>query len=222
MRSVRRVRVPGGLVVALFLAGLWADVAAAWPYFGVGLTRNEVNGEFDDSVILIGPGAVFDVPTVDPGFGPRFVLGWGRGSGSFEFSYTRSEHKAPGALNPEGYDAEYHLFGFDFVGRTGWGKSLTADKGQAYLRLGIATATLRLDQSGFDTALFDVEYLGAGFTTGLGFEVRLPRRFNAYGEYDYRFNTFNHVQSRGAEEIEIEDSLRGWGPSMLAGLNWGL
>ena len=207
-------------ITALALACCAPPQARAWNYLGVGGAWHEIKGDFDDTLLLSGEDAVYDIPTMDPGSGMRFVLGAG-GELAFELSYAQSRHDAPGLLRPEGYPTTYHVVGLDLVARTGMGERLTAGHGQVYIRFGLALTRLRMNASGYDASPvpFDAEYKGAGFTLGAGFELKAPGRLRPFVEYDYRWMGYSSVLSRG-KDIEIGDPVSGNGTALYAGLAW--
>lgn len=218
-------RSPLHIVVAVAIGSLAAITVAptsavAGAYLGGGLAWHQIRGEFDDTLLLAGADALYDVPNVDPGMGPRFVLGFGEGV-AFELSYARTRHSAPGLLRPDGYSTLHHVLGMDLVGRTHWGERITAGRARLFTRLGLAIVRLRLDDSGYDLSPqpFDVEYEGGGFTLGGGGELTLHPKLRATLEIDYRFVRYHHALSRG-DELELEDSLTGNGAAAHVGIQW--
>ncbi len=190
-------------------------------YIGAGWARQEIGGEFDDTLVLVGVDAIYDIPTIDPGDGLRFVFGFGRESAGVEFSYTTSDHKAPGDLNPSGYDAEYHVYDVHLVGRVKLLKSLTRERARLYFRLGFAVTSLAINGSAYDLTAtpFDPVYHGSGFALGSGFEFKLPLGLTPYAEVDYRWIGYGSVSARG-QDIDIDDKVSGKGPSFYLGVTW--
>ncbi|NOT34804.1 MAG: hypothetical protein HOP12_11620 [Candidatus Eisenbacteria bacterium] len=223
MNSGSPQRVRGVLALLLMLMVTTCSATTAWSYIGIGWIRNQVDGDFDDDTVLIGADAIYDVPTIDPGDGLRFVLGGGSDKVSGELSYALTHHRAPGALRPDGYPTKLHYASIDLLIGTGLGKSLTSGRGQFYVRVGITAARLRLDGGAYDLSAtpFDVEYQGGGFTFGSGFELRFPAGVRPYVEYDYRLVSYGSVLAP-RDNIEIEDSVSGRGPSICAGINFAL
>jgi opacity protein-like surface antigen len=207
---------------ALLIGGLVCPGSAeAITSLSVDWARQAVKGDFDDTIILVGPDAIYDIPRIDPGDGIRFGIGWGLPEFEFEVTYATTTHKAPGALRPDGYDTHYHQIGLDLVPHTGILRGPTGGLANVYLRIGGSFASLRIRESAADLvpSLFTPSYNGIGLTLGAGVEMQLLPGLYPRLEYTYRVMRFPSVESQG-KTIKLEDRLSGSGSAVYAGMRW--
>ncbi len=194
------------LAVALAVAVAPAGSRAEPPrtFVEVGRARFDIDGEFDDSIVLGTSEQVINVPELVESDGYHFAFGGAGGHGGFSFSYFTAKHGTRSVLGST--DASLHLYGMEFYvlpfrtpGR--------AVRVAPLLRCGGALASLTVEDSATDgVRIVDANYKGLDGCLGAGVLVQLGRFGQVIVELDRHWASFATVQGIG-DRIDIDGNL---------------
>ena len=180
-------------------------------YIGVFFTKNQMSGDFDDTIAYVGVGEINDLPDVDDGTGLGIVLGFksptkkGRGV-AVEFGYQRSKHDASGILYGEG-DATYSVIDLNFKIDVFARERI---KPYVLLGLGITWVTIEDGLYTFPYGPEDTEdetFFGFALNAGAGAAYYFRPDLAVTGGVIYRWNRFSSVEGDKLDEAAIEKAL---------------
>lgn len=202
------------VLLATVLFGFAPSPATAQGYIEVSRQRQDIDAEFDDSIVLSSSTVAINVPALQEADGLGFAFGgWGRKAG-IAFTYVRTDPRATSVLGDT--VAHHRAYGLEF-GLTPWmGDGALAIS--PLFKFGLAYTTLGLPGQGVEgTEVFDAHFKGIGVVVGAGGMLYLTSALHVTLDYTRRYLSFNSVSGWG-ESLPIADGLSGTGDVISLGV----
>jgi hypothetical protein len=179
----------------------------------------DIDGDFDDSILLNGPDFALNVPALQQVDGLGFAFGLSLGNGSFTLTHVRA--------NPESLS----VLGDATAAFRSWGLELAfapwLDRGflsfSPLVRLGGAFALLRVpDAASEGNTVEQGGFNGLQFNLGAGGMLRISQRLQVSADFSRRFLNFTTGTGYDAT-VPIDDGLSGTTNAftVAVGLRWG-
>lgn len=203
--------------IALLLVPLFAttsslaqqpDAKSEKLFLGLGWTRCDLGGKFDDSTLLSTSSEIINVPEVVAGSGLNFALGLAWKNAGYSFYYGRSNPRAVSVLG----DSKSRL---RFYGMDGYVLPFASKRStpvvSPLLRGSMSLVTLSIDNMATDGyTLADASFHGIDGALGIGVLIPVRKPGGVLGqvivEIDQRWMMFTTVQGTG-DRIDIQDGL---------------
>lgn len=168
-------------------------------YLGASFIHNSMSGDFDDTIVLVGPSGGVDVPDVDNGPGFGVVLGWRGEKVAMELGYQRSIHDTFSSFVDIGEsEAAYNVVDLNFKIDV-----FARNKLRPYILLGLGIPWLTIEDSATaGEGLEDATFFGYCLNAGAGVAYYFRPQLAVTGGLIYRWNRFT-----SAEGTSLEDSL---------------
>ena len=173
-------------------------------YIEISRITFDIDGDFDDTIILQTSNESFNVPELREVDGLGVELGWMYERAAWSLAYLRAEPFAPSALGDE--TASWRSYGIEsmvFPFLQSFGRFSISPT----LRIGVGLSWVKFPNSASDGLVVeDATYRSLGITLGVGGIVRLTGLFHIVADYTNRFLDFESV--RGLDQrIKIDGSL---------------
>lgn len=173
-------------------------------FLEVGRARFDVDGEFDDTIILSTSEQVINVPELVESEGLHFAFGAAGVHGGFSLSYFTANPETRSVLGAT--DARLHLYGMEFY-LTPFLTPGSALRVGPLLRCGGALASLTIEDSATDgVEVVDANYKGLDGSLGVGLLARIGRIGQVIVEVDRHWASFATVEGVG-DRIDIDGNL---------------
>ena len=172
---------------------------------GIGWARFDLNGDFDDSIILGSSEQIVNVPAVLEADGVNFSLGVAKNRGGFSFFHFRSSPQTVSMLGDQ--DSRLRLYGLDGY----WLPLARKDRAARLtpiIRGGAALVSFTIENSATDgVRLDDANFRGFDLSLGGGLQLALGKRGHLTAEIEKRVMMFTTVDGIGDRiDIETEDA----------------
>lgn len=200
------------MLAACFLIVLVAGTASAQlhPVTGdlfidIGWARFDLDGEFDDSLLLTSTTQVVNVPEVLEAEGLNFSFGRAWNQGGLSFFYFTANPETVSLLGDQ--DSRYHLYGMDVYGLP-FAKKDRSQVVNFLLRGSMSLTSLGIDDSASDGIVVkDATFRGFAAALGAGVLVHVGSFGQIIAEYDRRWMWYATVEGTADEPIDMEDNI---------------
>ncbi len=192
-----------GLVLAsTAIAGVHSNEGDV--FIDVSWGRFDLDGEFDDSLILSTSTQVINVPEVLEADGYNFAIGRAFDTGGVSFFYFTAQPQTVSVLGDE--DSRFHLYGMD-----GYALPFSNDRKtqliNPLIRGSMSMVSLGIDNSATNgSTLADATFKGIAAALGIGVLVQLGSTGHITAEIDRRWMSFSTVTGTG-DSIDLAESI---------------
>ena len=199
------------LVICGCIVLVLAGVAEAQPhsdigdlYLEFGMNKFDIDGEFDDSLVLTTSSQLVNVPEVLETSGYSIAVGRAWNQGGLSFFYLFGNPETRSVLGDS--DGRYHLYGMDVYGLP-FTKKNNNNKISPLVRGSISLVSLGIDDSATDgMSVVPATFRGFAAAIGIGALVQLGSNFHFTAEVDRRWMSFNTVEGVG-DPLDMEESM---------------
>jgi len=195
-----------GCLIALAVSGVSAQIhdKEGDSYLELGWARFDIDGEFDDSLLLSTSTQMVNVPEVLEAEGMHFAFGNAWNQGGVSFFYFTANPKTRSVLGDQ--DGRLHLYGMDAYGLP-FAKKTKSPLINPLVRCGVSLISLGIDDSATDgNSLADATFRGVAGMLGIGVLLQLGQTGHIVAEVDRRWMTFATVTGTD-DAIDLEDNI---------------
>jgi hypothetical protein len=212
--SVRIHRSPMALAALALILGLAPTTATAQRYLQVSRVSQDIDAEFDDSILLSSSSFAVNIPALQEAKGLAFAFGGMEGSFGFALTHVRTDPRSTSVLGDT--VAAHREYGVEFMSAPWLGASSLGVS--PMFKFGAAWTTLKLPGQATDgTDLDDAKFSSISLIVGGGAMVRVAQRVHVTADYTRRFLKFRNVSAFG-ESLTIQDGLSATGDAISIGV----